>query len=101
MIIPDRHQVERKRLAAKLNYYGIQPENVDVHFPNRVLRENLQSFGISSVDVLDCLKKKFEENEKAFFYYVLDNHLTKEGNRAVAECSIDDLRIMIQEVLTN
>lgn len=92
VIIPDVHQVEQDRRAARAEYYGLEPSALDITRPNRMLAEELDAAGIERVDLLSCLQ------DRKGAYYVNDYHLTAAGHRIVADCLTPRLNSRIEEL---
>ncbi|MDP2939830.1 MAG: hypothetical protein Q8O13_07120 [Candidatus Omnitrophota bacterium] len=97
ILIPDRHQVEKERLLLKLKYYGINRQNIDIRLPNRVMKEKLSNFNIPFIDLLECLEEKHRISPNVRLYYILDNHLTAKGHKAVADCIFYPLNSIISK----
>jgi hypothetical protein len=93
ILIPDRHQVYPDLLRLKVQYYGLKLQDLDAELPNRILGDSLRENSIPYVDLLDCLRHKGQG-----LYYVQDNHLTAEGNKAVAECLYPQLKQYIYKI---
>ncbi|MDH3976584.1 MAG: SGNH/GDSL hydrolase family protein [Deltaproteobacteria bacterium] len=81
--LPDKYQVNENLLRAKAKYYSIEESLLDKLAPNQTLERNFRNYGIPFFDVSNCLMKN-----KQFYmlYYTQDNHFTKYGHEAVAEC---------------
>ena len=83
ILLPDVFQVNKPLMRVKAKYYGIEEDTLDMLVPNRVLEEDLQSYQIQFLDTTGCLMKNKRID---MLYYTQDNHFTKYGHEAVAEC---------------
>jgi SGNH hydrolase-like domain, acetyltransferase AlgX len=81
LMLPDRFQMYPAAMADKARYYGLQPDRLDLFFPQRLLASELDQRHIPWLDVLPCLDRADE-----MLYYRRDNHLTARGHEAVARC---------------
>ena len=81
IVLPDRYQVYRPAMIDKARYYRLDPDALDMTFPQRLLRTQLERRGIESVDAGACL-----DSSRRDLYYEYDNHLTAAGHAAVATC---------------
>lgn len=80
IVIPDKHQTDPELFKKQAAVLNLPPEQLDRSFPDRILEENLAKRGIPYLDVMMCLK------DRAGLYYKMDDHLTAEGHRVVADC---------------
>ena len=101
ILIPDRHQVDKKLRKAKCEYYGIQENEVNIDLANESLRPRFDDYEMPYVDVLDCLRGKLDSEEDEKLYYTLDNHLTSEGHRAAYMCMKNEINRVITGFLQN
>jgi hypothetical protein len=81
LILPDRHQVFHQMMVDAARYYHLDPDTLDMQFPQRILEEELNRRGIPYQDVQSCLDPSDEQ-----LYYRRDNHFTRRGHAAVAAC---------------
>ena len=83
IVLPDVYQVNKDLMRIKAKYYGIEYDMLDMLAPNRILENDFRNHQIQFFDTTDCLMK----NERLdLLYYTQDNHFTKYGHEAVAEC---------------
>ncbi|HAJ06451.1 MAG TPA: hypothetical protein DCL76_07850 [Chloroflexi bacterium] len=90
LIVPDRHQIDSDLLKIRMDYYGIDSEDIDYMLPNNVLSILLDEHQITYIDPTECMKTQDNVNE---LFYILDNHLTVKGHATMAKCvgnSIND-----------
>jgi hypothetical protein len=83
LLLPDRLQLYRSAMEDKARYYGLDPSQLDMQFPQRLLGRQLDRRGIVWLDVLPCL-----DPADGTLYYQRDNHLTAGGHEAVARCML-------------
>jgi lysophospholipase L1-like esterase len=83
VLVPDRYQVYPAAMAAKARYYRLDSADLDMMFPQQLMRDRLTRRGIPWLDVLPCLDPTDET-----LYYKSDNHLTPRGHDAVARCIV-------------
>ncbi|MBI3403222.1 MAG: SGNH/GDSL hydrolase family protein [Acidobacteria bacterium] len=84
LVVPDRYQVSPALLERTRRAYWLGPDEVDVRFPNRLLRDTLAPRSVPVVDPLDCMM-----NRDGLHYR--ESHMTAAGHRALAECVAAEL----------
>jgi len=94
LMIPDRHQVYPAKMEATAAFYGLDPNALDMSFPQRMLAPLLEARGIPYVDLLGCLRASGDPD----LYYRMDSHFTANGHRAAARCAVDALRPLVARV---
>ena len=99
IVIPDRHQIDDVLLSNKLKFYNLKPSSVDSSLPNRMLKEKFEKYHLPSIDPLNCLRDSFKKSETKRYYYVLDNHFTKDGQQAFAACIEKDLKNQLETLI--
>lgn len=94
ILIPDKYQINdslRKNMSA---YYNLNEKYLLPFLPNQILIEALNKYKIKYIDPTKCLINRQHEGN---LFYILDNHLTKFGQRVLSECITDSLKKIIQE----
>lgn len=81
VLIPDVHQLDRQRLAAKAESYGLEGA-LDPGRLSRAFTGTLDDFGVPYFDLEPCLAQAMTEG----LFYVQDNHFTAAGHAAAAAC---------------
>jgi len=81
LVLPDKHQVFHQMMVDAARYYHLDPDTLDMQFPQRILEQELDRRGIPYQDVQSCLDPSDEQ-----LYYRRDNHFTRRGHLAVAAC---------------
>jgi hypothetical protein len=71
LVLPDRYQVFHQMMVDAARYYHLDPETLDMQFPQRILEQELIRRGIHYQDVQSCLDPSDER-----LYYRRGNHLT-------------------------
>lgn len=82
VLIPDVHQIDPQRLAAKAASYGLGVGDLDPGRLSRAFTETLDEFGVPYFDIEPCLS----EAMTAGSFYVQDNHFTAAGHAQAARC---------------
>lgn len=82
VLIPDVHQLDRRRLENKAKSSGLDPVTLDPERPARAISAALDSLKIRHVDLGPCLA----EDLAGELYYLQDTHLTAAGHARAAEC---------------
>lgn len=84
LVVPDRYQVSPALLERARRAYWLGRAEIDVRFPNRLLRDALAPRSVPVVDPLDCMM-----NRDGLYYR--EGHMTAEGHRALADCVAAEL----------
>lgn len=80
ILIPTKEQIRFSYLEEAVTGFGIDPRDLDMERPNRLLRQWADSLGIELIDVLQEFS---EAPEEPFFDF--DEHLNPYGHRLLAE----------------
>ena len=83
VLIPSLPQVDPTAWSQALDRLDLDPERYDAARPNRLFRELFERRGIPVVDASDALASAIERGEPV--YYPIDQHLTPEGYRLLAD----------------
>ncbi|MBW1742626.1 MAG: hypothetical protein JRJ47_04250 [Deltaproteobacteria bacterium] len=82
VLIPDKDQVNEQQIATcGAGYYGIPPNRLDLHLPQKVVRLFCEKMEIPVLDLLPAFKR-YKGQEELFFEH--DLHWTRAGHRLVA-----------------
>jgi len=78
-LIPTREQVEIGSFQEAINAFRIQPSELDIFKPNKLLRRLADELGLTFIDMLDAFRAA---PNKIYFNY--DEHLTISGHAVLA-----------------
>jgi hypothetical protein len=80
ILIPTKEQIRPAHLQEVISGFGIDPRDLDMHRPNRLMRRFADSLGVELIDVLEEFRAAPEE---PFFEY--DEHMTPYGHNLLAD----------------
>ena len=89
LIVPDAHQISPALLERGRRAYWLDADDLDVRYPNRLLRERLDARHIPLVDPTDCMANRED-------LYYREGHLNARGHAALAECAAAPLDAAIR-----
>jgi len=85
VLIPDVHQLDRRRLVAKAESYGLTGEQFDPERLSRAFNQTLDEFGVKYFDLEPCIAEAMTDG----LFYIQDNHFTESGHAVAAQCLLD------------
>jgi hypothetical protein len=91
LVVPDRYQVAPSLLERSRRAYWLRRDEIDIRFPNRLLRDALAPRRVPLVDPLDCMM-----NRDGLYYR--ESHMTAAGHRAFTDCVSADLDTALSAV---
>jgi hypothetical protein len=83
IVIPNMFQLDAERLSGMAVRYAMQPDDLDIMWPNRIIAGAAQGQNFRFLDTFDCMAASGDPKE---LYYLQDDHLREAGVRALAEC---------------
>jgi hypothetical protein len=83
VLIPTPFQIDPVDLARYVEGYGIDPDDIDLDQPNRIMREELDARGLEVIDLLPVFRQAHQEGTR--LYGAVDQHFTPAGNRLFAD----------------
>lgn len=83
VLIPAPFQVDERVFEQYLRGFDIDPADVDIEQPTRLLKEQLASRGLSFVDALPAFRNAHRDGVR--LYGTVDPHLTAEGHAQLAD----------------
>jgi len=82
VLIPQYAQMQPDAIDAYARSFGVDPADVDVDQPNRLLLAAMRARGLDVIDALEPLRAAFRGGTSVFGH--VDHHLSADGHRVVA-----------------
>ena len=83
IVVPNVFQLDAERLQGMTDRYAMQPRDVDVLTPNRIIADAASGHEFRFLDATECMAASGDPRE---LYYLQDDHLRDAGVRALADC---------------
>lgn len=83
IVVPNVFQLDTERLAGMTARYAMEPQDVDVMTPNRIIANAAKEHDFRFLDTTECMASQGDPKE---LYYLQDDHLRDAGVRALANC---------------
>lgn len=83
IVIPNMFQLDAERLSGMAERYALQPGDMDIMRPNRIIADAAEGHDFRVIDTFDCMAATADPKE---LYYLQDDHLRDAGVRALADC---------------
>ncbi len=84
VLIPADYQIDRELFDKHVELYGIDPAQVDLDQPSRLLMAEFETRDLNVVDLTPVLLEAYADGETEL-YGRIDVHLAPDGHRVVAE----------------
>ena len=97
LILPRSYQVYEAELAAMRKALAVSPEELDLHKPQRVLKQWATRSGVDAVDILPSVRRHAALNPDSPLFYYPDAHLTAEGHALAADALLPALSSAVRE----
>jgi lysophospholipase L1-like esterase len=81
-LIPSAYQVDSTELYTLLKGFKVQPSEIDVNQPNRLMGSRLAGAGLQFTDLTDALRAGHQSGER--MNGAVDAHFSPEGHKVVA-----------------
>jgi hypothetical protein len=95
VLIPAPFQVDERVFEQYLRGFGIDPDDVDIEQPTRLLSDQLASRGLDFVDALPAFRTA--HNNGVRLYGIVDPHLTADGHALLADLLVPIASRMLPE----
>jgi len=92
-LIPSSYQVDSAELNTVLRGFKIEPSEVDVNQPNRLLGSRLAAAGLQFTDVTDALRAARQSGER--MNGAVDAHLSPEGHKVFAAVVLPQIMALL------
>lgn len=83
IVVPNVFQLDAERLAGMTARYAMEPQDVDVMTPNRIIANVAKEHDFRFLDTMECMASQGDPKD---LYYLQDDHLRDAGVRALADC---------------
>lgn len=83
VLIPASYQVDTTIFRQYAEGFGLDPQQIDLDQPNRIMGERLHGTGIPVIDALPALRRAFAEGARPYGY--VDRHFSAEGHEIIAD----------------
>jgi len=83
VLLPAPYQVHENIFDKYARAFDIDLDSVDIHQPNRLLKNTFESHALVLVDPLEYMRDEAERGQILFGH--IDSHLNRDGHRAVAD----------------
>lgn len=94
-LLPSAYQVDSAELRTFLRGFNIQPSQIDVNQPNRMLGSRLAAARLPFTDVTDALRAARQSGKRT--NGAVDAHLSPEGHSVVAQIALPQVLALLSD----